>query len=182
MRAMLESVASRGYEGTTVPQVVADAKVSRNAFYELFADKTECFLAVCDQLAEEVLGDIANPTEDTWREALRAGTQRYLQWWQDRPAFSRTYFVELPAAGVRAVEQRDRQYARFVEMFDGLAAWAREQEPGLPPLGPLATKAVVLAVTELVAEEVRAGRTERLTALAGDVVELIVLMLAGRAA
>jgi len=76
MRAMLESVASRGYEGTTVPQVVADAKVSRNAFYELFADKTECFLAVCDQLAEEVLGDIANPTEDTWREALRAGTQR----------------------------------------------------------------------------------------------------------
>jgi len=29
---------------------------------------------------------------------LRAGTERYLRWWEERPAFSRTYFVELPSA------------------------------------------------------------------------------------
>jgi AcrR family transcriptional regulator len=179
LRAMLETVAERGYDGTTVPQVVAAAKVSRNAFYALFADKTECFLALCDDLAGEVLDDIANPAEERWRDALRSGTRRYLRWWQDRPAFSRIYLVELPSAGRRAVEQRDRQYERFVAMFDGLAAWARVQEPGLPPVGPLATRAVVLAVTELVAAEVRAGRTGTLTSLEDPLVDLIELLLTG---
>ena len=32
IRAMLETVAERGYEATTVPEVVARARVSRNAF------------------------------------------------------------------------------------------------------------------------------------------------------
>ena len=55
LHAMLECVADRGYEATTVPGVVAAAKVSRNAFYALFADKADCFLALCDELAGEVL-------------------------------------------------------------------------------------------------------------------------------
>lgn len=179
LHAMLESVGEHGYEATTVPEVVAAAKVSRNAFYELFSDKADCFLALCDELADEVLADISQPTEDHWLAALRAGTARYLRWWQERPAFSRTYFVELPSAGTRAVEQRDRQYAQFREMFDGLAAWARRQQPELPPPGPLGTRAVVLTVTELVAEEVRAGRTDRLTDLEDEIVDLIVLLLTG---
>jgi AcrR family transcriptional regulator len=179
LAAMLDCVGERGYDATTVPQVVAAAKVSRNAFYALFADKADCFLALCDELAGDVLADISQPTEDDWLGALRAGTARYLRWWQERPAFSRTYFVELPSAGRRAVEQRDRQYAPFRAMFDGLAAWARAQQPELPPLGPLATRAIVLVVTELVAEEVRAGRIDRLTELEDDLVDLIVLLLAG---
>ena len=181
LRAMLELVAAHGYAATTVPDVVAAAKVSRNAFYALFTDKTECFLALCDELAGEMLDELARPAADDWRATLRAGTERYLRWWEERPAFSRTYFVELPSAGARAIEQRDRQYARFRELFDQLAAWARAQEPDLPPLHPLATRAFVLAVTELIAEEVRAGRVDVLTQLADDLFGLIVVLLAGDA-
>jgi AcrR family transcriptional regulator len=177
LRAMLESVAERGYEATTVPQVVADAKVSRNAFYALFADKTDCFLALCDELATEMLDEISVTDETEWVAALRAGVRRYLHWWQEHPAFSRTYFVELPSAGTRAVEQRDRQYARFRVLFGGIAAWARSQQPHLPPLRPLATRTLVLAVTELIAEEVRGGRTNRLVDLEDELVHLIVLVL-----
>ena len=182
LEAMVELVAEQGYEATTVPQVVARAQVSRNAFYDLFTDKTDCFLALCDDFATEVLDDIANPTEERWLDALRNGTGRYLRWWQERPAFTRTYFVELPSAGRRAVAQRDRQYARFVAMFDGLAAWAREQEPGLPPVSPLASRTIVYAVTELIAAEVRAGRVGRLTKLEADLADLMVLLLTGRPA
>jgi AcrR family transcriptional regulator len=181
MRAMLASVAERGYEATTVPRVVAEARVSRNAFYELFADKTACFVALCDELAGEILDDIAVTTKTHWVAALRSGTERYLRWWQEQPAFSRTYFVELPAAGARAMEQRDRQYARFRSLFEALAAWARRDDPALPPLRPLVTRTIVLAVTELIAEEVRAGRTDRLTDLSDDLVHLMVLLLADEA-
>jgi AcrR family transcriptional regulator len=180
LRAMLECVGERGYQATTVPQVVARAKVSRNAFYALFEDKTDCFLVLCDEMANAMLEDIAFPAEQDWLAALRAGTRRYLRAWAERPAFSRTYFVELPAAGARAVEQRDRQYARFRQMFEGLAAWARRQQPELPELSPLAIRTVVPAITELIAEEVRAGRTERLGELEDDIVALIALLLTGK--
>ena len=46
--AMIESVARNGYQRTTVAHVIALAGVSRRAFYELFANKEDCFLATYD--------------------------------------------------------------------------------------------------------------------------------------
>jgi AcrR family transcriptional regulator len=172
-RAMLESVAERGYAQTTVPDVVARAKVSRNAFYALFADKDDCFLTLCDEFATDMLGELGSPTASDWRAALREGVETYLRWWQERPAFSRAYLVELPGVGDRAFAQRDRQYARFRDLFDKLAAWARTAAPELPPLHPLATRTIVLAVTEILAEEVRANQTAHLIELAPELTELI---------
>ena len=178
LQAMLALVGEHGYAGTSVPQVVARARVSRNAFYELFADKTDCFLALCDRMADELLHEIAQPRADDWRGALRAGLRHYLHWWQERPAFSRTYFVELPSAGVRAVEQRERQYARFRNMFVALGEWARQQDPDLLPPHPLASRAIVYAVTEIIADEVRSGRAAELGELEDDLVTLIDGLLA----
>jgi AcrR family transcriptional regulator len=48
--AMIESVARRGYQATTVGQVLALAGVSRRAFYEQFPNKEHCFLATHDIL------------------------------------------------------------------------------------------------------------------------------------
>ena len=178
---MLELVGQEGYAATTVPQVVARARVSRNAFYELFEDKLDCFLALSDELADEILQLVVDADAPDWISALRSGLRRYLDWWQERPAWTRAYLVELPAAGPPAVEQRDRQYARFVEMFDALAAWARAEQPDLPPLRALNTKMIVLGVTELLAEQVRRGRGDRLVELEGELMFWIVLMLADEA-
>jgi AcrR family transcriptional regulator len=179
LAAMLESVAERGYEATTVPDVVAAARVSRNAFYELFGDKLECFLALCDQAAAEVLDTLlAQSARGDWLEALRSGTALYLRWWQERPAFSRAYLVELPSAGPRAIEQRDRAYARFREMYEGLGRWARVEHPGLAPLDPIVPRMLVVAITELVAEEVRAGRVGHLVELEDQLVALMARLLA----
>ena len=65
------------------------------------------------------------------------------------------------AAGERTLEQRDRTYAMYQAMFADLARRARAEQPDLPPLSPLVPRVLVLAITELVAEEVRAGRTEQ---------------------
>jgi AcrR family transcriptional regulator len=179
MRAMLECVAEHGYEATTVPQVVAAARVSRNSFYEHFEDKTECFIALCDEAATELLDELLQfAAEPDWLAAVRRGSRLYLRWWQDRPEFSLAYFRDLPTAGARAIAQRDRQYARYREMFEELARRARTEQPGLPPFSPVAARVLVLATTELVAEEVRAGRTARLAELEDDLVHLTVKLLA----
>jgi len=179
LRAMLGLVGEHGYADTTVPMVVSAARVSRSSFYALFDDKTDCFIAACDRESSELLESlVAMGSEEDWVQALRRGMDRYVRWWQQRPAFSRAYFLELPAAGTRAVRQRDRQYARYRDMFAALGARAREEQPELPPLSPLATRMIVAGVTEIVADEVRGGRLAGLDALGNDLLYLVLRLLA----
>jgi AcrR family transcriptional regulator len=179
LRAMLECVAERGYEATTVPEVVATARVSRNAFYEFFTDKTDCFIATCDQAAQGLLEELlALRAEEGWIDAARRGAEIYLRWWQERPGLSRAYFEGLPQAGARAFAQRERNYELFRAMFEDLGRRARAEQPELPPLAPIVPRILVLSITELVAEEVRAGRTGSLTDLEGDLFFLMVRLLA----
>ena len=179
LRSMAELVGSQGYGATTVPEVVAHARVSRNAFYELFNDKIDCFIAVCDELATELLDDMASvDTDEGWLPALREGMHRYLGAWQQRRSFTRAYFVELPAAGPQAVEQRDRQTHRFFRLFQRVAERAREEHPSLPPLAPFAVTLAVLGVTEVIAHEVRAGRVDHLMELEPHMVRFVAMMLA----
>jgi AcrR family transcriptional regulator len=181
MTAMLESVAEDGYEATTVPRVVARARVSRNAFYELFADKLDCFLVLCDELSDQLLEASFGPVDvEHWLAAVRYGTVRYLAWWKARPLFARAYLVELPSAGTRAIEQRGRAYEQFGQQFATVAQWARSQDPGLAPLRPNGPLFLVWAITELVTARVAAGRTDQLPDLEDEIVWLVERILAER--
>jgi AcrR family transcriptional regulator len=182
VRAMLECVARDGYEATTVPEVVATARVSRNAFYEHFADKADCFLAVCDQTGEELLGELLElVSEPDWLEATRKGAQRYTRWWTDHPTISTAYLLWLPTVGERAAEQRTRQYAAFSAMFADLGRRARAEQPELPALDELVPRMLVASFTELVTEEVRAGRLDTLPELSEQLALLAIKLLSNDA-
>jgi AcrR family transcriptional regulator len=182
LRAMAELVGQRGYEATTVPQVIAAARVSSNTFYGFFTDKTDCFIALCEQLGHELLGQLessdveaADPLEGL--AALNNGLRAYLRWWPDRPALARAYFVELPAAGPRALEERDRQLERFEAILRYTAERARVILPDTPPLRDIDVRAAGIAMRELVADEVRAGRVEQLPELEGELRHLLIKLL-----
>jgi hypothetical protein len=63
-------------------------------------------------------------------------------------------------------------------MFAELGRLAREQQPELGPLSPLVPRVLAFSITELVADEIRAGRSERLEDLVFDLFTLIVRLLA----
>jgi AcrR family transcriptional regulator len=179
LRAVVECVAQHGFEATTVPMVVATARVSSNAFYDFFGDKTDCFLAGCDDVAGDLLAQLtALTSEPDWVEAMRKGAGLYLSWWQERPAFARAYLLSLPSAGERSLEQRERTYAMYRAMFADLARRARAEQPDLPALSPLVPRVLVHAITDLVAEEVRAGREEHLEDLQHELARLAISLLA----
>lgn len=178
LRAMLECVGERGYQATTVSQVVAAARVSTNTFYEFFADKLDCFIALCDEEARGLLdAALEGASAPTWREAVHRGVAGYLGWWRERPAFSRAYLIELPAAGPPAVEQRIRAARPFAEMFEALGARARREEPGLPAPPKLAPDLLIVGIIELVAREVGAGRIDRLDEIGADLAAVIIGLL-----
>src|ERR1700684_2685755 len=51
-------VAKRGYQATTVDQIVKAAKVGYVAFYELFTDKEDCFLAAFERIVAETRSEL----------------------------------------------------------------------------------------------------------------------------
>jgi AcrR family transcriptional regulator len=179
IRAMLECVAEKGYTATTAADVVARAQVSRNAFFELFGDKQACYLKACDEANVQLLGQMYEASQESaWLDAVRSGMAAYLRWWRERPGYASGYLVELPSAGRAAMEQRDRVQAEWVAMFEALAARAREEQPKLPELAPLTARMLVASVTELVGEEVRAGRLDRIEELEDALVFQVVKALA----
>lgn len=182
LTAMLESVEVRGYSATTISDVVATAKVSRDTFYRLFDDLQDCFIQACDELQRQLLEALYGEAgRASWLEALSGGLDLYLEFWSSRPGFATVYIVEFPTAGRRALEQRDRAYRRFEELFEALAARARTEQPELEPMPELAPRLLVTAITEVVGQEVRRGRGEDLRDLRGDLLRFIVTLVADEA-
>lgn len=179
LTAILESVHQRGLVATTVADVVRGARVSRTAFYRLYPDKETCFLAACDRAFQGLLDELYSlGAERHWVDALREGVHRYLAWWQRNPGYAVVYLVELPKAGSPAIEQRDRTYAAFADMFRSLADQARQDAPDLPELGALVPRVLVTSITEIVAQETRQGRLAELHQLERELTFLIVKLLA----
>jgi AcrR family transcriptional regulator len=180
LRAMLECVGAQGYAATTVPQVVAAARVAKNSFYEFFDDKLSCFLELCDQEAEHLFRVASiGPPAPSWRIRAAHRTEAYLRWWQERPAFSRAYLVELPFAGPEAIEQRERQSEPYRRMYRAVGRRARIEEPHLRPLPAKAPDILVAGIVDAVAREVRGGRTATLVKLAGPLTSVTIAILSG---
>lgn len=179
IQAVWDAVGENGFADTTVSDIVSRARCSRNAFYEFFSDKEDCFLAACDASNEELLALLyAEAAAPTWTDALRAGLRVYLHWWRDSPRIAMAYLTDLPTAGRRAMEQRDRTYRQFGALFEALAARARHEQPDLPELRALAIPLLVAGMTELIGREVRAGRVGQVDALEDDLFFHIVRELA----
>jgi len=179
LMAMAQVVSEEGYEGTTVPKVVAAARVSTNAFYEQFKDKADCFIALCEMAGDALFTEMASFADaPDWLTSLDQGLDLYLRWWQQRPALTRAYMIELPAAGRRAQDERERQHERFLEITAYLAEWARREDPNLPPVSQLALDAAVDTPTDLVGREVRADRIDGLLDLKDDLADVLIRMIA----
>ena len=181
---MAEAVASRGYASATVADVVERAGVSRKTFYEHFSDKEECFLAAYDAGVEVVLAAIrdARGADETWPGRLRARVRAYLETLAAEPAFTRTFMIEVFAAGEAALERRARVLDRFAGLLRELHEQARRDVPELPEVPDLVFAASVGAVNELVTACVAEGRTADVTALEDTVVYLDVALFAGHEA
>ena len=161
LRAMLQCVAADGYAATTVPRWRPRRGSRRTPSTRSSTTRPTASWSCATRESRELLARSWRPASIGWREAVRAGVRIYLAWWRDRPESSRAYLLELPSAGEDAQRQRREAHERFVAMFLALAARAREEEPGLPPVSEVAVRVMTGGQTELVAAEVAAGRLDR---------------------
>jgi AcrR family transcriptional regulator len=177
LRAAALEFAELGYAGASSESISRRAGMSKATFYEHFANKEECMLALFDlgaQLVQREMADAARqaPTGDA-RERMKAGTRAFLGALAQHPEFAQTLLVEIIGAGPRAAQRRDQVLQAFADVLD--AENAEADRRGLigrfrSPHDPFA---VVGAITELVSRQVRLGVPEHVLDLAPVIDRLI---------
>jgi AcrR family transcriptional regulator len=164
LSAMAEAVAEKGYVRATVADVIARAGVSRETYYQHFADKEDCFLAAFDMAGEAVarhVGEALDRPAAPGRDRLDradAALGAYLEALASEPVLARTFLVEVYGAGERALARRVEVMERFVELVAGLI---RPRDPR----ERFACEAIVGAVSSMVTMRVAAGDHASLPAL-----------------
>ncbi len=180
LTAMFDVVSERGAANASVAHVVARSGVSRRTFYELFADREDCFLAAFDEAVAHVSECVleAYRAQSRWRERIRASLAALLQFLDDQPAMGRLLVVEVLGAGPRALEHRARVLARVTDAVD---LGRVEAKPGKEP-APLVAEGVVGAVFSVIHTRMLDERTAPLLGLTGPLMGMIVLPYLGAAA
>jgi AcrR family transcriptional regulator len=179
-KGLAAAIAEKGYAAVTIADVVRIARVSKRTFYEHFADKEACFLALYAETSDELIELIATSAATapgSWEERIEAAARAYFERVAGEPELIRAALLEIQAAGPRARELRrevQRRYADQLRAFSDAAA----AEGAVRALTPALATAVVGGLNELMLEAVEAGRAERIGELADAATELIRAVLA----
>jgi AcrR family transcriptional regulator len=172
-----------GYAEASAESISREAGMSKATFYEHFANKEECILALFDAAAEQVAAAVAASTESGGSPEVRAhqGVRAFLTALDAFPDHARTLLVEIIGAGPRAAERRDRILQDFADYIDRENATAAERY-GVPRLkSPDDAYALVGAIVELASRQLRRGTPERATDLEPVIERLIAGLLAATA-
>src|SRR5664279_270132 len=87
LAAAVDAVQDVGYAQMTVAQVIGRARVSRKTFYDIFADREDCFLAAFEQTLSQarLIAQEAYEGESGWRDGIRAALARVLMFMDEEP-------------------------------------------------------------------------------------------------
>ena len=172
LAAVVTVTVANGYESTTVGDILGDAGVGRESFYELFDDKLDCMLAahkvLIDDLEEQVRA--AYDGTEPWPERVRHALSATLEWFAADPGAARFTLVELSTVGPAFRVTFKAEYARFIRLLDdGLG------DDGPDPELSRATGLGVGAIMARIYEEVVLDRASELSRLLPDLTyELLV--------
>jgi AcrR family transcriptional regulator len=165
LRSAVREVAEKGYEETSVADLLERAELSASAFEQEFSGKEECVLAAYDWVVDEAVGGFAEAYEAgalvAWPEGIRRGLESLLDAIARHPAAARMAAVEVPAVGPLAHERYRAAIERFLPFLrDGREHSERGDElPGQAELMALGAAEAVLF------DEIVGGRADRLPAL-----------------
>jgi AcrR family transcriptional regulator len=169
-------VAERGYEAMSVADIVKAAAVSRNAFYENFADKKECFAVAHDTGHERLFEVLAQPckTGGTVEERVGASLTAGLAALAAEPDLARMLFVEAPAAG----EKIALRYHEWLRRYGTLLRAAADGPPVGAKPEPEVEPVIVGGIASRIAGEILAGRARGLPELIAPIQEYVLAFYA----
>ncbi|HET7052765.1 MAG TPA: TetR/AcrR family transcriptional regulator [Solirubrobacterales bacterium] len=176
--AAIEVFAERGFQGSTIDDIVAAAKVGVGTFYELFDNKPDCFVQAYERVvadARERIG-AAVPAEAGWPEQACAALRALLELIEAEPVRARVALVEVQTAGPEALTRHEET----VDSVIPLLARGRTGNPALAELPSHIEEAIVGGLAWLLQQRLAQGEFEGAEAYLPDVLEIAVVPYVGR--
>jgi AcrR family transcriptional regulator len=125
--AIVASCAEKGYDATSVEDLLRTSGVSRATFYEQFDDKLDCFRAAEDEIVAAAIAAVAEEFggEGDAAQRPRAALEAFVRLIVGQPAAARMCLVESYAAGETGIEP----VRRAIDWLILLGRDAAEQMP-----------------------------------------------------
>ncbi len=162
LAAVVRVIADKGYEATTVADILTVAGVGRESFYELFDDKLACMRTAHALLVDDLEARVrvAYEAPGPWVDRVSAGLAAALEWFAADPDVGRFILVEMSAVGPLARERFFNDFTRFVHLLD-----AGVETAGRAPDMPQASSLAVSGTMTRVYEAIVSNRTAELPSL-----------------
>lgn len=180
LQAVLEVSGELGYEQVAVRHVIERARASRATFYKHFGDREDCFVQAHRDagqwLYRRLIG--AAKRQRSWREGLRAAMAELLEFCANQPAIAKALFVEVHAAGERALAQRAELMERLSRALDS----ARREIPSRQAPPPVTATFIVGAIDTLVCAKLMDGDAAGAPEMLPGLLHFVVMQYFGEAA
>lgn len=175
--AVARAMAEHGYAKFTVEHVVDAAGVSRTTFYEQFENKQEAVLVAHDVVFERFLGSLVRAcnSEREWPLKVKAAIGTALAFAVAEPEQAQLLVLDAIAADVDVT----RRVLASNDHLAGLLSAGRQHSPRGAELPDLTEKALVGAISAIVAGRLMSGEAERLPGLEDELVQLVLTPYVG---
>jgi AcrR family transcriptional regulator len=180
LAAAVATIGELGYARSSVAHITGRARVSRRTFYDLFANREECFLAVLEDAVARIEGEIAaaDLTGLAWRDRVRGGLLAILSFFDREPVLARVCVVDALQGGPRVLRCREQVLTSLAQVLDEgrgeRGAGSRRECAALTAEG-LVGAAFAIVHARLIAKKQRGALRD----LAGELMSLIVLPYLG---
>ncbi len=160
---MVASCAERGYEASSVADLLELSGISSKTFYQHFKDKQDCFRAAVEEVVEGTLmliGSRLDQGESTEQRA-RSAFEAFVKLVVAQPAAARMVLLESYAAGEPGVAPVRRAFEEIAELGRG----AFDQIPGHEGTPLELARAIVGGFYQVVFNRLQSGREGELPEL-----------------
>jgi AcrR family transcriptional regulator/DNA-binding MarR family transcriptional regulator len=169
-----------GWSGASVAHITARARVSRRTFYDLFANREECLIAVLDDVVTRMTAEFAaaDLQDLSWRERVREGLWTILCFLDREPVLARVCVVQSVAGGRRVLERRTEILARLAVVVDT----GRGESRRAADIQSLTAEGLVGATVSILYARILNDEHGSLSGLLNELMSMIVLPYLGASA
>jgi AcrR family transcriptional regulator len=167
-------------ESLTVARVIELADVSRQTFYEHFADRSECLFAVLDEFVSRATerAVAAYAAKRCWLQRIRAGLLALLEFLDEQPELARACVAQLMSGGTGQLARREELLGRLVCVIDeGRGGTLADPNPSQP-----AARSVIGGTLGMIQARLLGSDQPPLVELLNPLMGMIVLPYLGEAA
>lgn len=168
---------AKGYNATTMNDITKRAGVDGRAFYAMFTDKQDAFMAMHELGFQHVMEVTAEAffSGDSWPERNWEAGRAFTQFLEMNPLVANVGFIEAYAVGPGAVQRVEDSHSAFAMLLqEGYRYVSREARPAHVVL-----ETIIATIFEVVYSKVRSRGTERLSGLLPHLTFLVLAPFVG---